>query len=117
MKLILALLAGAFGLVPLALYFDSALLVLLSVGLLGLASAWLLAIGARAGRRGGVAVPRLALLAAALAGAGVAVAAVVIGERADAPGLMLWGVALIVAVVLGVWALGVDVTRRGAQGG
>ena len=105
MKIFAAVLVAALAIAALAVVLDSPLLVLLSVFVLACDVFGAFAVGLRSAQRQGVVVQYFALLAMALLLAALGVAAVVLGERGDAPGLVLLGVALISSVVVGAVAL------------
>lgn len=110
------LLAALFGAAPvtgaLAVFLDSPVLVLLSVGMMAGVIIGLLAFGLRTARQCNFAMPFLITLAAALGGAALGVLAVTVGERGDAPGLMLWGIMLIVSVIVGASTLAARPAQR-----
>ena len=105
MKIFAAVLVAALAIAALAVVLDSPLLVLLSVFVVAWDVLGAFAVGLRAAQRQGVVVQYFALLAMALILAAFGVAAVVLGERGDAPGLVLLGVTLITSVVVGAVAL------------
>lgn len=106
MKPLAALLVAALGVAVLAVILDSPALILLSIlGVVGVSLATFL-ISARTAQEGQYLVPYVAILAGALGPAALAVTAIVIGERGDAPGLVLFGVVLITSVVVGAFAVG-----------
>ena len=91
---------------------DSALLVLVSVALMGADIVAMSALTLRSAYRANVAVPFVVVMAAALGGAALGVAAIVLGGRWDAPGLVLLGTVLIVSVIVGVFAFGMRSAER-----
>ena len=85
MKPLAALLVAALGVAVLAVILDSPALILLSIlGVVGVSLATFL-ISARTAQEGQYLVPYVAILAGALGPAALAVTAIVIGERGDAP--------------------------------
>lgn len=112
MKLSGLLFAAAIVVAALALVLDSPALVILAVLMIGAASLVAFVVNVRAAQQGGFVLPYLAILAAALAVAGIGTAAVLLGDRADAPGLVLLGVAMIGGVVVGALALGFRTAQR-----
>lgn len=112
MKPFVAVLAAALGIAVLALYFDSPLLVLLSVALIGLDVLGVLFLGLKTAQQGDFVKAFIVIVGAALVVAAIGVTAIVLGERGDAPGLVLLGVAVITSVVVGAFQLGVRTARR-----
>ena len=115
MKPFVTLLVAAIGIAIAALYFDSPILVLVSVGAIGLATLGWFVLSVRTARQGDFVVPYVAILAGALGVAALGVTAVIVGDRADAPGLVLVGVALITSVIVGALAFGMRTARRNPQ--
>ena len=111
MKPFAAVLGVALAIAALALVLDSPLLVLVSVGLLAIDIIGVLAVGLRSAQRGSFVKPFVAILVAALAITAGGVIAIVLGERGDAPGLVLLGIAVITSVVVGAVALGAPTAR------
>lgn len=112
MKRFAAIIAAALGVAALAIVLDSPLLVLVSVLMIGAASLGVFVMGLGTARRGDFVIPFLAILAAGLGVAAIGVIAIVVGDRGDAPGLVLLGVAVISSVVVGAYALGVRTAER-----
>jgi hypothetical protein len=112
MKPFLALVAAALGIAVIALVLDSPLLVLLSVLLLGGVTFGTFVTSARTAQQRGFGVPFVAVLAVALVLAALGVSAIVLGERGDAPGLVLLGIAVITSAIVGAFAYGVRTTQR-----
>ena len=112
MKLFVGVLVAALAVAALAVVFDSPLLVLLSVFVIGCDILGAFAVGVRSAQQQGFVVPFVVLLLAALTVAALGVGAIVVGERGDAPGLVLLGVALITSVVVGAVALGARTAQR-----
>jgi hypothetical protein len=112
MKVFVAVLVSALAVAASAVVLDSPLLVLLSVGIIGADVLFAFALGLRSALRAGAAAPYLLVVGAALAASALGVAAVVIGDRGDAPGLTLLGVATITSVVVGAVALGTRTAER-----
>lgn len=112
MKPLIALLVAALGIAALALVLDSPALVLLSITAIGGVILGTLALGVQGARRGNFVLPFMVILAGALGLAALGVAAVVMGEQQDAPGLVLLGTAIIVSVVVGALALGSRTAQR-----
>lgn len=112
MKLLAAVLVAALAVAALAVAIDSPLLVLLSVAIIGLDVVGAFVVGLRSALQAGVAGPFVAVLVTALAAAAFGVVAVLIGDRGDAPGLVLLGVAIITSVVVGAVALGARTAQR-----
>lgn len=111
-KPFVAVLAAALVVAAIALVLDSPALVLLSIAMIGLDILGVFALGLRTAQRGDYVKPFIAILAAALVIAAVGVTAIVFGERGDAPGLVLLGVAVITSVVVGAFALGIRTAQR-----
>lgn len=112
MKPFVAVFVAALGIAVLAVVLDSPLLVLISVALIGLDVLGVLALGLRTAQQGDFVKPFILILVVALLVAALGVTAVVFGERGDAPGLMLLGVAVITSVVVGAFQFGVRTARR-----
>ncbi len=115
MKPFVTLLIAAIGIAIAALYFDSPMLVLVSVGAIGVATLGWFVLSVQTAQQGDFVVPYVAILAGALAVAALGVTAAIVGDRADAPGLVLIGVALITSVVVGALAFGMRTARRTPQ--
>jgi hypothetical protein len=112
MKPFVALFALAMGAAALALVFDAPLLILLSVGLIGAGVVGALGLALRDASRRDFVVPFVGMVVAAVAIAALGVGAIVIGERGDAPGLVLFGIAVIVSVIAGAYQIGVRTAQR-----
>jgi len=112
LKLFVIGLAIALGLAVLALALDSALVVLASVAVIALDVVGVFVLGLRTARDGGFVVPYFAILAGALVVGGIGCAAIVLGSRGDAPGLVLLGGMLVVSVIVGALALGIRTAQR-----
>jgi len=95
-----------------ALVADSVFLLLFSVLLFAGVILGTLLLGLRAAQKGNLLVPYVVVLAAGLAVAAAAVASIVEGASADAPGLVLLGIVLIVSVIVGVFTLGLRSAQR-----
>ena len=111
MKPLAALLVAAIALAVAALVFDSPLLILLGVTALGALVLGTFALSARSALDGDFIVPLVAIHAVALGLAALGVIAIVVGDRGDAPGLVLFGVALITSVVVGAIAMGMRASQ------
>ena len=112
MKSLIAVFATGLAVAVLALLTDSVFLLLLSVLLFAAVILWVFVIGIRAARDRDWVAPYVATLAVGLGLTALAVAAIVNGAWADAPGLVLLGIALIVSVIVGVFTLGLRATQR-----
>ena len=112
MRPFLAVLAVALAIAVAALVADSVFLLLLSVGLLAVVAAGAFVLGWRRARQRDFVVRYIAIVAGGLGIAALAVAAIVIGSRDDAPGLVLLGSALITVAITGSFALGMRGTRE-----
>ena len=115
MRPFVALLVAAIVIAFAALYFDAPLLVFVSVGAIGVATLGSFVRSVQTAQRADFVVPYVAILAGALAVAALGVIAVIVGDRGDAPGLVLIGVALITSVVVGALAFGMRTPRRDAH--
>ena len=115
MRPFVALLAAAIGIAFAALILDSPILVLVSVGAIGVTTLGWFVLSVQTAQRGDFVVPYVAILAGALAVAALGVTAAIVGDRADAPGLVLVGVALITSFVVGALAFGMRTPRRNTQ--
>lgn len=107
-----AVLAAAIVVAVIALFLDSPLVLMVSVALIFANGIGVFLLGARAAHEGNFLVPFVGLLTAAMGVAALAVAAIVFGERGDAPGLVLLGVVLISCVIVGAFALGARTAQR-----
>jgi hypothetical protein len=112
MKPFVAALAIALGIAVIALVLDSPLLVLLSIAVIVGVTTGTFALSVRSAYRGGFVIPFVAIVAGALAVAGLGVFAIVFGDRGDAPGLVLLGIVVITSVIVGAFALGVRSAQR-----
>jgi hypothetical protein len=112
MRLFVGGLAAALGLALLALALDSGLVVLASVAVLAVTGLAVFVQGFRSARDGDFVVPYFAILAGGLTLAALGCAAIFLGTRGDAPGLVLLGSALIASVVVGSLALGISTSLR-----
>jgi hypothetical protein len=115
MRPFVALLFAAIGIAVLALVLDSPILVLVSVGAIGVATLGWFVLSVQTAQQGDFVVPYVAILAGALAVAALGVTAVIVGDRADAPGLVLVGVALITSVIVGALAYGMKTAQRSSR--
>ena len=106
------ILAAALCVAAVALVLDSPVLVLVSVAMLAVDVIGVLVLGLRAAQRGAFVLPFLVILAGALGVAAIGVTAIVFGERGDAPGLVLLGIAMIVSVIVGAFAIGLRTAQR-----
>ena len=115
LKPLLALLALALGVAVVAAVLDSP--VLLIVAVLGIAGVVIgtFVLSVKTALQGDFLVPMVVILGGALGLSAVAVAAIVIGERGDAPGLILLGIAMITSVVVGAFAFGMRTAQRGSR--
>jgi hypothetical protein len=90
-----AVLAAAIGVAAIALILDSPALIVLSILMIAGDVIGALALGLRTAHRGDFVIPFVTILAVALGVAALGVIAIVVGERGDAPGLMLFGIVVI----------------------
>jgi hypothetical protein len=111
-KPFLAIFAAALVVAVIALALDSPLLVLLSIAMIGVDVLGVLALVLRTAQRGDFVKPFIAIIATALLVAAIGVTAIVVGDRGDAPGLVLLGIAVITGVVVGAFALGIRTVQR-----
>lgn len=112
MRPLVGLLVAAIGVAILALVLDSPALVLVSVAAMGIVTLGTFALGVQTAQQRDILVPFVAMLAGALVCAALGVTAVIVGDRGDAPGLVLVGVALITSVVVGAFAIGLRTAQR-----
>ena len=112
---LVALLLAAIAIAVLALALDSPILVLVSVAAIGIVTLGAFVLSVQTAHRGDFVVPFIATLAGALAVAALGVTAVIVGDRDDAPGLVLFGVALITSVVVGALAFGMRTAQRSSR--
>ncbi len=112
MKPFLAIFVAALFVAVIALVLDSPLLVLLSIAMIGVDVLGVLALVLRTAQRGDFVKPFIAIIATALLVAAIGVTAIVVGDRGDAPGLVLLGIAVITCVVVGAFALGIRTAQR-----
>jgi hypothetical protein len=115
MRPFVALLLAAIGIAVLAFILDSPILVLVSVGAIGVATLGWFVLSVQTAQQGDFVVPYVAILAGALAVAALGVSAVIVGDRDDAPGLVLVGVALITSVIVGALAFGMKTAQRSSR--
>jgi hypothetical protein len=115
MRPFVGLLLAAIGIAVLALVLDSPILVLVSVGAIGVATLGWFVLSVKTAQQGDFVVPYVAILAGALAVAALGVSAVIVGDRDDAPGLVLVGVALITSVIVGALAFGMKTAQRSSR--
>lgn len=115
MRPFVALLVAAIGIALAALILDSPLLVLVSVGAIGVTTLGWFVLSVQTAQQGDFVVPYVAILGGALACTALGVTAVIVGDRGDAPGLVLVGCALVTSVVVGALAFGMRTARRNAQ--
>jgi peptidoglycan/LPS O-acetylase OafA/YrhL len=111
-KPFVAILAAALVVAAIAFVADSPAILLLSIAVIAADIVGMFALGLRTAQRGDFVKPFLAILVAALGVAAIGVSAIVVGERGDAPGLMLLGVVLITSVVVGAFAFGMRTAQR-----
>lgn len=111
MKPLVLLLVAALATAIAALVLDSPLLVLIAVVAIGIVTLGSFVLSAQSAQAGDFLVPYVGILASALFLAALGVGAVVFGERGDAPGLVMLGIALITSVVVGAYALGLRTAR------
>lgn len=115
MKPLVGLLLAAIGIAVAALILDSPILILLSVVGIGIATVGAFVLSIQAAQVGNVVVPFVGILAGSLAVAALGVVAIIVGDRDDAPGLVLFGVALITSVVVGALAFGMRTAQRSSR--
>jgi hypothetical protein len=115
MRPLVAILVAALGMAVVALVLDSPALVLLAIAAIAVVIVGTFALTLRTAQQGDFLVPFVGILAAALGLAAIGVSAIVLGERGDAPGLVLLGVVLITSVVVGAFALGVRTAQRSSS--
>ncbi len=115
MRQLVALLLAAIGIAVLALVLDSPILVLVSVGAIGIVTLGAFVTSVQTAQRGDFVIPFVATLAGALAVAALGVTAIIVGDRGDAPGLVLFGVALVTSVVVGALAFGMRTAQRSSR--
>jgi hypothetical protein len=116
MKPLIALLVAGLALAAAAFVADSPLILLVSVAAMGLVILGAFVMGVRAAQERGFTVPYLGVLAGGLGLGALATAAIVVGSRDDAPGLVLLGIVLITAAVTGVLAVGLRSAQRTNEG-
>ncbi len=116
MKPLIALLIVGLAIAAVAFVADSPLILLVSVGGIGLVILGAFVFGVRSAQERGFMVPYLGILAGGLGLGALATAAIVVGSRGDAPGLVLLGVVLITAAVTGVLAVGLRSAQRTNEG-
>ena len=114
MKILIGLFLAGIAVAAVALFTDSWIVLLVAVALIGAAAIGLFAQGWRAASQADAQASYLAVLAGSIAAAALGVASIVIGVRGDAPGLVLFGIAVIVADLVGVFAVGLRTAQRGA---
>jgi hypothetical protein len=112
MKLFTSGLVLAMAVAAAALLMDSPILIMTSVVVLGASVFGALLMTIRLVSERDLLIPSLAILGSGTAVTALGVAAIIIGERGDAPGLVLWGIALIVSVVVGVFVFGLRAAQR-----
>jgi hypothetical protein len=112
MKPFVGAVGAAIVLAVLALVLDSPPLVLASVALLAAVTLGTFVTSARSAHARGSVGPFVATLGGALGLAAVGVVAIIVGDRGDAPGLVLLGVTLISCVVVGALAFGMRTPQR-----
>lgn len=115
MKPLVAILVAALGIAVVALVLDSPALVLLAILAIGGVILGTFALTVRTAYEGAFLKPYVAVLASALGLAALGVSAIVVGERGDAPGLVLLGVVLITSVVVGAFAFGIRTAQRSTR--
>ncbi len=115
MKPLAALFVAAIGVAVLALVFDSPVLILLAIAAVVAVGVGAFALSARDALEGAFLVPLVVAHAVALGLTALGVAAIVVGERGDAPGLILFGVVLISCVVVGAITVSMRTFRRSSQ--
>ena len=115
MRPLVALLVAALGVAVVALVLDSPALVLVAIAAIGLVILGTFALRLRTAHQGRFVVPFVAVLAGALGLAALGVGAIVVGERGDAPGLMLLGIVLITSVVVGALAFGMRTAQHSSR--
>jgi hypothetical protein len=111
MKPYVAILGAALLFAALALAFDSPILVMIAVALVVADGIGVFLVGARAAQQGSFLVPFLATLTGAMLLAALAVGAIIVGDRGDAPGLTLLGVVVISCIIVGAFSLGARMAR------
>ena len=112
MKPLVGLLIAAVGVAALAFATDSVALLMVSIVALLVVIVGMFVLGLGNARRTGFALPFVVIVVGSLVLAAAGVTAIVIGERGDAPGLILLGIVLIVSVIVGAFAQG---ARTGKQ--
>jgi hypothetical protein len=115
MRQLVALLLAAIGIAVLALVLDSPILVLVSVAAIGIVTLGAFVTSVQTAQRANFVIPFVATLAGALAVAALGVTAIIVGDRGDAPGLVLFGVALVTSVVVGALAFGMRTAQRSSR--
>jgi hypothetical protein len=106
------ILAVALGVAAVAFVADSPAILLLSIAMMSVAVVGVSVHALKIARRGDFVVPFVAVLSAALLVAAIGVTSIVVGERADAPGLVLLGIVLIVSVIVGAYTFGMTAAQR-----
>jgi hypothetical protein len=114
-KPFVAILAVALGVAAIAFVADSPAILLVSIGLIVADILGVFAIGVRNAQQRDFLIPFVAVLAVALGVAALGVTAIVVGERGDAPGLVLLGIVVITSVIVGAFALGARTTERSSR--
>ncbi len=112
MKPFVIIVAVALGVAAVAFVADSPAILLLSIAMMGVAVIGVSAHALKIARRGDFVVPFVAVLSAALFVAAIGVASIVVGERSDAPGLVLLGIVVIASVIVGAYAFGMTSAQR-----
>ena len=112
-KVPIALFIAGLAVAAVAFVADAWLVLLASVALIGAAALVLFVLGWRAASQADAQASYVAVLAGSLVAAGLGIASIVVGVRGDAPGLVLLGIAIVVADLVGVFAVGLRNTLRG----
>ena len=112
MKPFVAILAVALGIAAVAFIADSPALLLVSVLVIVGDIVGMFALGLKTAQQTDFVKPFVAVLAAALGVAAIGVTAIVLGERGDAPGLVLLGIVVITTVIVGAFAFGMRTAQR-----
>lgn len=111
-KPFVAVLAAALAVAAIAFVLDSPIILLASIALIVADGIGVFVAGVTAARQGDFVIRFLGMLTAAMVLAALAVAAIVLGERGDAPGLVLLGIVVISCVIVGAFALGARTAQR-----
>ena len=113
MKALIGLFLAGLAVAAIAFVADSWMILLVAVALIGAAAIGSFVQGWRAASQADAQASYAAVLAGCLVAAALGVYSIVIGVRGDAPGLVLLGIAVIVADLGGVFAVGLRTAQRG----